>query len=285
MSDAPLLLPVALGVALGAAGRPRRWPTRGLARREPAPSWRPPPNGCAAATSSSRNSAASSNRSATVPTTPPAAPPTSRPSSPKPTPASTRSASSPPRNSRFSTDAEKKLADSFARLSQQALVSNSASFLTLARQSFETLQAAAQGDLEGRRQAIEGLVAPIKEKLGEYELGIRELENARKLAYGGLAEQVRGLAQSQESLLRETGKLVTALRRPEVRGNWGEVQLRRVVEFAGMVEHVDFRPQESVDTDDGRLRPDLTVFLPGDKEGRSRCQGAVGRLLGCDRGD
>ncbi len=164
------------------------------------------------------------------------------------------------------TDAEKKLADSFAHLSQQALAANNDSFLALARQTFETLHATAQGDLEGRRQAIEGLVAPIKEKLGEYELGIRELENARKLAYGGLAEQVRGLAQSQESLLRETGKLVTALRRPEVRGNWGEVQLRRVVEFAGMVEHVDFLPQETIETEEGRLRPDLLVRLPGDKK-------------------
>ncbi len=163
-------------------------------------------------------------------------------------------------------DAEQKLADSFARLSQEALAANADSFLHLARQNFQTLQTAAQGDLEQRKQAIEALLAPFREQLGRYEKGVQQLESLREQAYGMLTEQVRGLAASQEHLVRETGRLVSALRRPEVRGNWGEMQLRRAVEFAGMLEHVDFTPQESIDTADGRLRPDLVVRLPGGKQ-------------------
>jgi DNA recombination protein RmuC len=161
--------------------------------------------------------------------------------------------------------AEQKLADAFARLSQEALSANSESFLKLARQAFETLQTSAKGDLDQRRQAIESLLAPMKEQLGRYELGVAELEKSRQAAYGSLTEQVKSLVTSQEKLQLETGRLVTALRRPEVRGSWGEVQLRRAVEFAGMLEYVDFRSQETVDTDAGRLRPDMVIRLPGDK--------------------
>jgi DNA recombination protein RmuC len=161
--------------------------------------------------------------------------------------------------------AETKLADAFARLSRQALDANADSFLQLARQTFEKLQTGAQGDLDQRKQGIESLLAPLREQLTRYEQGVRELERSREQAYGTLSEQVRGLTATQEGLLKETGRLVTALRRPEVRGSWGEVQLRRAVEFAGMLEYVDFTPQESVETDEGRLRPDLVVRLPGDK--------------------
>ncbi len=161
--------------------------------------------------------------------------------------------------------AEKKLADAFARLSQEALSANSESFLKLARQAFETLQTSAKGDLDQRRQAIESLLAPMKEQLGRYEQGVTELEKSRQAAYGSLTEQVKNLLTSQEKLQTETGRLVTALRRPEVRGSWGEVQLQRAVEFAGMLEYVDFVTQETVDTDSGRLRPDMVVRLPGGK--------------------
>lgn len=162
--------------------------------------------------------------------------------------------------------AETKLADAFARLSRQALDANADSFLQLARQTFEKLQTGAQGDLEQRKQGIESLLTPLREQLARYEQGVRELERSREQAYGTLSEQVRGLTATQEGLLRETGRLVTALRRPEVRGSWGEVQLRRAVEFAGMLEYVDFTPQATVETDEGRLRPDLVVKLPGDKQ-------------------
>lgn len=163
--------------------------------------------------------------------------------------------------------AETKLADAFARLSQEALSANADSFLKLARQSFETLQAGAHGDLEQRRQAIEGMLLPVREQLARTEQGIRELEKSRQEAYGGLAEQVRSLTSTQEKLQLETGNLVKALRAPQVRGRWGEMQLKRAVEFAGLVDRVDFVSQEAVaGSDENTLRPDLIVQLPGGKQ-------------------
>ncbi len=166
---------------------------------------------------------------------------------------------------RLLAEAERKLGDAFAGIASRALAANNDSFLTLARQAFEKLQSTSQGDLDQRKQAIESLLTPVREQLARYEVGVRELEKSREQAYGTLSEQLRGLAVSQEGLVRETGRLVTALRRPEVRGNWGEVQLRRTVEFAGMLDRVDFLPQASVDVEEGRLRPDLLVRLPGGK--------------------
>ena len=162
-------------------------------------------------------------------------------------------------------EAEKKLTDAFQSLAGRALESNAESFLRLARQSFETLQAAAQGDLEQRRQAIDALVAPMREQLVSYEQGVRELERARQEAYGSITEQVKSLLSTQQRLETETGNLVKALRAPQVRGRWGEMQLKRAVEFAGLVDRVDFFEQESSDTEAGRQRPDMVVKLPGGK--------------------
>jgi DNA recombination protein RmuC len=163
--------------------------------------------------------------------------------------------------------AERKLSDAFASLSRQALSANADSFLQLARQSFETLQTGAQGELEKRQQAIAGLLAPVREQLSRTEQGIRELEKARQEAYGGLAEQVRNLTTTQERLQLETGNLVKALRAPQVRGRWGEMQLKRAVEFAGLVDRVDFVAQEVIaGSDESTLRPDLIVRLPGGKQ-------------------
>lgn len=163
-------------------------------------------------------------------------------------------------------EAERKLADAFARLAREALAESSDSFLKLAHEAFAGLRAGAQGDLDQRRQAIAALLAPIREQLARYETSIVELERTRQEAYGALREQLGALASSQEGLTRETRNLVTALRRPEVRGSWGEIQLRRAVEFAGMLERVDFAEQETVATEEGRLRPDLVVKLPGGKQ-------------------
>ncbi len=159
--------------------------------------------------------------------------------------------------------AEQKLEDAFSGLAARALSANNEAFLTLARQAFATLQTASQGDLDQRRQAIEALLVPMREQLGRYETGVRELEKSREQAYGTLSEQVKSLATSSEGLFRETSRLVTALRRPEVRGNWGEVQLKRTVEFAGMLDRVDFVTQPTVDSEEGKLRPDMVVRLPG----------------------
>ena len=153
----------------------------------------------------------------------------------------------------------------FQALSAAALARNNQVFLDLARTSLAETQTNARGDLEKRQQAIQELVAPVRTSLDQVESRIRELESVRAGAYAGLQEQVRSLIETQHELRAETGKLVNALRTPSVRGNWGEVQLRRVVEMAGMLDHCDFYAQATVAGEDGRLRPDLLVRLPSAK--------------------
>jgi DNA recombination protein RmuC len=159
--------------------------------------------------------------------------------------------------------ARRLLAGEFAELSVRALENNSAHFLELADTRMRQASEAATGDLDHRKQAIEQLLVPLREQLGRYEEGLRVLELDRQRAYSGLHEQVRALTESQERLQGETRNLVTALRAPATRGRWGELQLRRVVEMAGMVEHCDFDEQVQVEGDEGRRRPDLVVRLPG----------------------
>ena len=153
----------------------------------------------------------------------------------------------------------------FQALSADALARNNQAFLELARSSLAESQAVARGDLEKRQQAIQELVVPVRSSLEQVDAHIREMEMARAGAYAGLQEQVRSLIETQQQLRSETGRLVTALRTPSVRGNWGEVQLRRVVEMAGMLDHCDFYTQTTIVGEDGRLRPDLLVRLPSAK--------------------
>ena len=153
----------------------------------------------------------------------------------------------------------------FKALSADALARNNQAFLDLARATLAQTQEAARGDLEMRQQAIVELVAPVRNSLDKVDSKIQELEKARAGAYAALNEQVRGLAETQTQLRAETGKLVTALRTPGVRGRWGEIQLRRVVEMAGMLDHCDFVTQAAVASEEGRLRPDLLVRLPAGK--------------------
>jgi DNA recombination protein RmuC len=151
-------------------------------------------------------------------------------------------------------------------LASDALTQSNQSFLELAKTQLEQLQQKTASDLEQRKQAVEHLVTPIKESLSKVDGKLQELEVARTRAYSELSTQVRVLAETQQALRSETGNLVSALRdRPNVRGRWGEIQLRRVVEMAGMLEHCDFETQHHVATEDGRLRPDLVVRLPGQK--------------------
>src|SRR3954468_5418396 len=159
--------------------------------------------------------------------------------------------------------AEDALADSFKALSSEALRSNNTAFLELARTQLERFQVSAQGDREQRQKAVEAIISPIRESLEKVDGQIRGLEQARTQAYSTLSEQVRSLAEGQRELRLETGNLVTALRSPSVRGRWGEMQLKRVVEMAGMLAYCDFVEQSTVLTADGRLRPDLIVKLPG----------------------
>jgi DNA recombination protein RmuC len=158
-----------------------------------------------------------------------------------------------------------ELRQAFQALAADALSSNNESFLQLARTRLDKYQAEAKGDLEARQKAVEELVTPIKDSLTKVDAQIRTIENERSQAYGTLTEQVRSLISTQEQLRSETGNLVKALRTPAVRGRWGEIQLKRVVEIAGMLSYCDFEEQVSVNTIDGRLRPDLVVKLPGGK--------------------
>jgi DNA recombination protein RmuC len=160
-------------------------------------------------------------------------------------------------------DAETKLRDTFAALSADALRQNNQSFLDLAKTSLSEFQQTARLDLDGRQKAIEDLVQPLKESLTKVDLKLGEVEKNRVGTHSALTEQLRTLHQAQHTLQVETGRLVQALRSPNVRGQWGELQLRRVVEAAGMLEYCDFDFKESVDADGSRLTPDMIVRLPG----------------------
>jgi DNA recombination protein RmuC len=159
-----------------------------------------------------------------------------------------------------------RLVGTFAQLSAEALQKNNEQFLALAETKLSQAQTAAQGELKQRQQAIAQLLGPLSETLARYEKGLQQIEVERKGAYEGLSEKVAQLTLGNEQLQKETRNLVTALRSPQTRGRWGEIQLRRVVEMAGMLEHCDFDEQVSTNSDEGRLRPDMIVHLPGGGE-------------------
>lgn len=164
-------------------------------------------------------------------------------------------------------DAQRKLSDAFKALSSDALKSNNLSFIELARTTLEKFHEGAKNDLEKRQQAVDELVKPIRESLDKVDGKLGEIEKARVSAYAELNTQVKGLIETHLPMLRnETANLVRALRQPTVRGRWGEIQLKRVVEMAGMLDHCDFVEQENRTTEEGRLRPDLIVKLPGGKQ-------------------
>ncbi|HYD32283.1 MAG TPA: DNA recombination protein RmuC, partial [Azospirillaceae bacterium] len=162
-------------------------------------------------------------------------------------------------------EARDRLSDAFKALSADALRQNNESFVELAKATLSAYQENAKGDLSQRHAAIAQLVAPVRDSLQRMDDHIRALERARAGAYEGLKAQVASLVDSQRSLRAETGNLVKALRSPVARGRWGEIQLRRVVEMAGMIEHCDFAEQVTLGTGDARQRPDLLVRLPGNR--------------------
>jgi DNA recombination protein RmuC len=166
---------------------------------------------------------------------------------------------------RLLEDAQARLSDAFKAMSSEALQNNNQSFLHLAKATLEKFQETARGDLELRQQAIGELVKPLRESLEKVDQKIQDIETARAVAYSNLTEHLKGLASAQSNLERETVKLVGALRAPAARGRWGEIQLQKVVEMAGMVNYCDFETQVTVASDDGRQRPDLVIRLPNDK--------------------
>jgi DNA recombination protein RmuC len=160
---------------------------------------------------------------------------------------------------------ERRLRDAFASLSAEALRQNNQSFLDLAQTKLGSFQQSASYEFDKRQKAVHDLVRPIHEALSRVDGKLQQVEKDRISNYAGLLEQVKVMAQTQQALHAETGNLVKALRAPQVRGRWGEIQLRRVVEIAGMLDYCDFVEQARVDSEDGRLQPDLIIRLPGDK--------------------
>jgi DNA recombination protein RmuC len=163
------------------------------------------------------------------------------------------------------TEAQTRLSETFRSLSAEALQANNASFLQLAQTQLEGHQTQAAQDLEARQLAIAGLMQPVQTGLNAMQEQVQSLSRERATAEATLVNQIQTLVSAQAGLQAETGKLASALRKPEVKGRWGEVQLRNVVEYAGMTEHVDFDLQSSMESEDGKLRPDLMVKLPGGK--------------------
>ena len=162
--------------------------------------------------------------------------------------------------------AREQLVHTFKSLSSDALKDSNAKFLQLAKESFSTLREGAKGDLEKRQQAIAEMLQPVKKLIQDVEGNLKQMEKARTGAYAGLQEQVKSLLESQQHLKLETHQLVQALRSPGVRGRWGEMQLKRAVEFAGMINNVDFVEQVSTSSgEEGVLRPDMIVTLPNNK--------------------
>ena len=161
---------------------------------------------------------------------------------------------------------ERGLSAAFEKLANETLRNNGDIFLQLARETFSREQTEAQGALKERETAIAQLLTPIRTALEKTEQQVGALERERREAFTTLKTQIESLAGGQAQLSRETRNLVTALRRPEVRGRWGELTLRRIVELAGMVERCDFTEQLQVDSAEGALRPDLIVHMPEGRE-------------------
>jgi DNA recombination protein RmuC len=163
-------------------------------------------------------------------------------------------------------DAQERLSASFKAMSADALQASMSQLTELARVQLQAAQTEVKGDMEKRHQAVEQLVGPLKEQLGRVDSQLLRLDQERRESRGQMSAQLRTLAETSERLRTETSALVTALRKPNARGQWGQMQLRNVVEAAGMLKHCDFTEQQSYAGDESTLRPDMVVNLPGGKQ-------------------
>ena len=163
-------------------------------------------------------------------------------------------------------DAKNRVREAFVEVSNEALQKNTQHFLELAQQKFKTLQTEASGSLEEKKSQIAALLQPLAQQLEQYKQNVEKIELARGEAYTSLSQQLAGVAATQQNLSVETKQLVAALRKPQGRGQWGELTLKRLFEMAGMAARVTFVEQKSVDTEDGKLRPDCIVTLPGSRQ-------------------
>ncbi len=163
-------------------------------------------------------------------------------------------------------ESRKQLENSFTVLSQQALKLNNESFLTLAKEKLSQFQIQAEANLDKKEKSIETLLQPIQSALKNTEAQIQSIEKERKESFGSLSQHLKIINESQADLRLETQNLVQALRRPEVRGQWGELTLKRIAELAGMVNHCDFYEQQQSESSDSRMRPDMIVRMPDQRE-------------------
>lgn len=162
--------------------------------------------------------------------------------------------------------AEEKFATVLKALAGDALKSNNKSFIELANENIGKILNEAKGEFSKKEESIKNIVKPLEEALKRYETQINELERNRSNAFGILENQIKNMVQTEQILQKETSNLVMALKRPEVKGRWGEITLKRVVELAGMIEHCDYIEQMNVTTEEGRQRPDMIIHLPADRE-------------------
>jgi DNA recombination protein RmuC len=175
--------------------------------------------------------------------------------------------------------AQEQLRHAFASASAEALARNNEAFLQLAKERFATISAEATGSLDQRKEQIDAMLKPLNELMNQYQLRVGEIEKSRVESYSMLREQLGTLAEAQRTLNAQTSQLVTALSRPTVRGQWGEISLRRLVELAGLSNRCDFVEQENVETDEGRLRPDMIVKLPGERDVVIDCKTSLDAFL------
>jgi DNA recombination protein RmuC len=180
---------------------------------------------------------------------------------------------------RLLDEAQGQLRHAFASVSADALAKNNEAFLQLARERFATIAAEATGSLDQRKEQIEALLRPMRELMDQYQIRVGEIEKSRVESYSMLREQLGTLAEAQRTLNTQTTQLVTALSRPTVRGQWGEISLRRIVELAGLSARCDFVEQLSVETEQGRLRPDMIVRMPDDRDVVIDCKACLDAFL------
>ncbi len=162
--------------------------------------------------------------------------------------------------------ARRQLEDSFKALAGDIMKSSSSEFLKLAETRFKALHEQSSNEFEKREKAVENLVRPIRETLEKTDQQIRKMEEERQKSFGALNQHLEFMKSAHDQLQAETRNLVKALKRPEVRGQWGELTLKRLAELAGMVEHCDFEQQHSIDTEQGKQRPDMVVRMPGGRQ-------------------
>lgn len=167
---------------------------------------------------------------------------------------------------KWMVSAEKKLSDTFKALSSDVLHQSNRSFLDLAKTSLEKYQEGAKEDLSKRQESIQKLIDPIKDSMNKLDTQHRELEKAREGAYSSMQKQVEMLIESERHLRMEAQNLSRALKSPNVRGSWGQIHLKRVIELAGMVDRCDFQEQATFSGDGKTLRPDLVINLPGERK-------------------